>query len=164
MRLLDTGPIIWGFQRKARKPQAGRLEEMARFLQDAKAKRLVLGVPAPALAEVATGMPADEAEKLMASLQGAVRILPLDAPAALAAAEFMRDGRWKALAKKAKLSRDVTRTDALILGIAKARGAEAVISADKNMVALAAGRVQVVDIPAADALQRGLFDDVTEDA
>ena len=104
-------------------------------------------IPAPALMEYLVGLDAEEAIRQLSSLQRYFLITAFDVPAAVLAADLER-GKTRSLVRANKdLDKNKVRIDAQIVAVAIVNGAEKIISHDPHFRELAAGRIDVEEIP-----------------
>lgn len=162
---LDNNILIWGVRRKASAGQEAQINRAAALFQELDEAGARIIVPAPVLGEFLTYAPEHRHAEITASLQRHFQLTPFDAHAAGIAAKI-----WRALAEnnpnwKDELKAEVDglthariKYDIQILATAISRNVDVLYTHDEGLMSIAAGRIQVQELPPLPPKQEELFD------
>lgn len=140
---VDNQVLVWGVRRRAAAGQEAMIERAAHLLDRLKDEGATVVVPSPVLAEHLVPVPLDEHPIAIEALANcAVRIYPLDTPAAALAAAIFQEAKYGARPvyeelQREGLTRQVVKVDMQIVAIAIVRQARVLYSEDDGIHSIA---------------------------
>lgn len=148
MICLDTMALIWGVQQTARAGQEAMVERTKRYLRSLSEEDEILMVPAPVAAEYLQGFDDQSRLAQLIALQRYFFTPSFDLPSASLAAELSRKEAVEKLIATA--DRRCIKVDTQIVATAIVHNADFIVTNDtKAFRAIAAGRIQISDVPEA---------------
>ena len=149
MIAFDSQTLMFGVQASGHQGREGLAERARKYIRHLDEQGELVMVPAPALAEYLAGFPVEEHEAQLRVIQKRFIVPALDVGAARIAGELLanRPHIKNLRATDYKGERQRVSVDALVLAVAIANNAVKIISNDKRLPKLAAGRIQVEEIP-----------------
>lgn len=146
MICFDTMVLIWGLQKKARPGQERMIELASRYIASLDARETVM-IPSVVLSEYLTGFHDETTRREQAAIIAKrFFVAAYDAPAAALAADLLVSPAAQTLKEEGDRRR--LKADAQIIGTAIHHGAEKIVTGNlAEYKALAAGRIDVIDIP-----------------
>jgi predicted nucleic acid-binding protein len=146
---VDSQILIWGIKRQATPNRQHMIERAARFFQGCQQDHQQIYLPAQSLAEFLVGYTAEQRRQSLARLSQGFLIAPLDAKAAIIAADLQTDWntRVKAVMQEFGLTRQQVKADINVLACAIAANASRLYSEDRQMISLANGKILVEPLP-----------------
>src|SRR5205085_8675651 len=153
---IDAQILIWGIKNQATPNRVEMIERARAFFRKCDEDRERIILPAQALAEFLVGYTDQQCRESLALLSKGFIIAPLDAKAAVIAAQIQRDVDLKGLMGEHGIARQTIKADVNVVASAIAAGANYLYSEDGHMKALGLNRIIVKSLPV--DRQRGIFD------
>jgi len=149
MICFDTGPLIWGIQKKAKLQQKDMIPRTEAYLKHLSEKKKRIMIPAPVLGEYLAGFKnKKDRDKQRLLIENIFYVPSFDAHTSAIFADIVNDRNLiKSIKEEFKEVRQSLRIDAQIIAIAIAQEAECIITHDPHFIKLAEGRISVKEVP-----------------
>jgi predicted nucleic acid-binding protein len=160
---LDNHILIWGIRGISSVGQESMILRAKALLKDLDDENAEVLVPAVVVAEFLTGVPKDQHVELLNVLNRRFQVPPFDVRAAAAAAALFRDFaertptlREQLHAELPEISSVKIKADVQILATALARRADLLYTHDRSLIKMAAGLIEVRELPPPPSVQESL--------
>ena len=147
MICFDTAPLIWGVQGKANKDQEHLVSRTKAYISHLAKRKTKVVLPATVMAEYLAWFPREEQALQAKILQRCFVIIPFDCKAACLAAELEQAKPVREIQAHYKIDRQTIKADVQIVAAAIVFKADAIVSHDCHLQAIAGNRISVIEVP-----------------
>lgn len=147
---VDTMVLIWAVRGIATEGQDHVIGRTRAYLSSLDQANHRIMVPTPAICEFLAPLSTEDRSHQLTALEKQFVVAPFDLRAAVFAAEIFASHRQitqRESANEESLGKPMIKLDCQIVAIAKAHGAQLIVSHDKWLRRIADGHVKAIDIP-----------------